>query len=81
MTKKDRLEELEEILEIKKRNNNQICWIKYNPQSDMSYDIINADEDIRWMIFEIKKLREENKELKNFSKTLRDQIEEELNRK
>jgi len=74
----DRLDELEELLKTKKRNKNQICWIKYNPNAEMNYDIIEAEEDIKWMIFEIKKLRNENKELKEFVETLRDQIEEEL---
>ncbi len=76
--KKDRLEELEEILKIKKRNQNQICWIKFNPNSDLNYDIIEAEEDVKWMIFEIKRLRHENKELKEFAEALRDQIAREL---
>lgn len=77
--KSDRLDNLEALLKRKKRNGNQICWIKYNPDSAMSYDIIDAEEDIEWMIYEIKLLRRENKELKEFAKALRDQIVEELN--
>ena len=76
--KSDRLHKLEELLKTKKRNGNQICWIKYNPDSDMSYDVTDAEEDIKWMLFEIKRLRNENMELKNFAETLRDQISEEL---
>ncbi len=76
--KKDRLDNLEALLKRKKQNGNQICWIKYNPDSDMSYDVVDAEEDIEWMIYEIKLLRRENKELKEFAKALRDQISEEL---
>lgn len=76
--KNDRLDDVEELLKRKKRNGNQICWIKYNPDADMKYDILDAEEDIKWMLFEIKRLRSENRELKEFAETLRDQISEEL---
>jgi hypothetical protein len=66
--KNDRMDKLEELFQRKKRNGNQICWIKYNPELDMKYDVIDAEEDIKWMIYEIKKLRTENIELKNFVK-------------
>lgn len=79
--KNDRLDEVEALLKRKKQNGNQICWIKYNPESDMSYDVIDAEEDIEWMVYEIKLLRRENKELKEFAKALRDQITEELKSK
>ncbi len=76
--KNDRLDQVEALLKRKKQNGNQICWIKYNPDSDMSYDVTDAEEDIEWMVYEIKLLRRENKELKEFAKALRDQISEEL---
>jgi len=76
--KNDRLGKLEELLKRKKRNGNQICWIKYNPDSDLNFDVADAEEDIKWMLFEIKRLRNENIELKNFVETLRDQISVEL---
>lgn len=76
--KKDRLDNIEALLKRKKQNGNQICWIKYNPEADMSYDVVDAEEDIEWMIYEIKQLRKENKELKEFATALRDQISEEL---
>jgi len=79
--KNDRLDQIEALLKRKKRNGNQICWIKYNPDSDMSYDVTDAEEDIEWMVYEIKQLRRENKELKEFAKVLRDQISEELRNK
>ena len=74
----DRLKKVEELLKRKKSNGNQICWIKYNPDSDLNYDILDAEEDIKWMLFEIQRLRNENKELKEFAETLRDQMSEEL---
>lgn len=77
----DRLEKVEELLKRKKRNGNQICWIKYNPDAEMDYDILDAEEDIKWMLYEIKQLRIENKELKEFAEVLRDQMSEELNHK
>ncbi|MBB6482041.1 hypothetical protein [Spirochaeta isovalerica] len=76
----DRLEKVEELLKRKKRNGNQICWIKFNPDAEMSYDISDAEEDIKWMLYEIKRLQNENRELKEFAETLRDQMTEELNR-
>ena len=74
----DRLEALEELLKRKKRNGNQICWIKFNPDAEMNYDVLDAEEDIKWMLYEIKRLREENRELKEFAGALRDQIAAEL---
>lgn len=76
----DRLDKVEELFKRKKNHGNQICWIKYNPDADMSYDIIDAEEDVKWMLYEIKRLRAENKELKEFAEALRDQIADELNR-
>lgn len=76
----DRLGKVEELLKRKKRNGNQICWIKYNPDAELSYDIVDAEEDIKWMLYEIKRLQNENRELKEFAETLRDQMTEELNR-
>lgn len=77
----DRLEALEELLKRKKRNGNQICWIKFNPDAEMNYDVLDAEEDIKWMLYEIKRLREENRELKEFAGALRDQIAAELDGK
>lgn len=74
----DRLEKVEELLKRKKKNGNQICWIKFNPDAEMSYDVVDAEEDIKWMLYEIKRLRSENRELKEFAEALRDQISEEL---
>lgn len=76
--KTDRLEKVEELLKRKKRNGNQICWIKFNPDAELSYDVVDADEDIKWMLYEIKRLRDENKELKEFVEAMRDQMKEEL---
>ena len=75
---KDRLREIEDLLERKKRQGNQLCWLKYNRNAEMKYDIQNAEEDIRWMIYEIKRLREENQNYKEFIDSIRTQMASEL---
>ncbi len=74
----NRLKELEEKFERKKRNGNSLCWIRYNPASDFDYDVVDAMEDVRWMVFEIKRLQEENRHYKEFIATLKDQMMSEL---
>jgi hypothetical protein len=76
--KKDRLSELENKLALKKRNGSQLIWMKYNPNAEFDYDISDATEDIRWMIFEIKKLREENIQYREFINSYKAQMKEEL---
>jgi hypothetical protein len=75
---KDRLSELEAKLALKKGRGNQLFWIKYNPGADFDYDIKDATEDIHWMIFEIKRLRDENEQYKEFIESYKDQIAREL---
>jgi len=74
----DRLAEIEALLKRKKRQENQLCWLKYNRNSEMKYDIVNAEEDIKWMIYEIKRLREENRNYKEFIDSIRKQMAAEL---
>lgn len=74
----NRLGKIEELLEKKKRGGNQLCWLKYNPNNTYKYDIIDAEEDIAWMIYEIKRLRSENENYREFIDTLRQQMSDEL---
>lgn len=74
----DRLAELEDKLEKKKNRGHQLYWIKFNPGADFDYDINDATEDIHWMIYEIKRLREENSHYKEFVDSYKDQIKKEL---
>ena len=74
----DRLEKVEKLFERKKQWKNQLCWIKYNPLYDYNYEIQNAEEDFQWMIYEIKRLREENAQYREFIDTIRRQMEEEI---
>jgi len=74
----ERLEKIERLLEKKKRAGNQLCWLKYNPKNSYKYDIIDAEEDIAWMIYEIKRLRSENTNYREFIDTLRQQMTDEL---
>jgi alanyl-tRNA synthetase len=74
----DRLKTIERLLEQKKRQRNQLCWLRYNASSQFKYDVENAEEDVAWMIFEIKRLREENQNYKEFIDSLRRQMEGEL---
>ncbi len=78
--KKDRLERVEKLFERKKKWKNQLCWIKYNPVADYNYDIENAEEDFEWMIYEIKRLRGENSQYREFIDSMRAQLDDELSR-
>jgi len=76
----DRLKKVEELFERKKRWKNQLCWIKYNPEAIYKYDIQNAEEDFKWMLYEIKRLRDENETYREFIDSVRAQIEDEIHR-
>ena len=77
-TDQDRLKELEQKFERKKRRGNRLCWIKYNPSAEYSYDVEDADEDFRWMVYEIKQLKEETRQYKEFIAAIKDQMISEL---
>ena len=70
----DRLDSLEKKFDRNIRRGNRLCWIKYNPGAEYGYDVVDADEDIRWMVFEIKRLRDENRHYKEFIGSLKDQM-------
>ena len=74
----DRLKKVERLFTRKKHWKNQLCWIKYNPLAEYNYDIENAEEDFEWMIYEIKRLREENAQYREFIDTIRGQLEDEM---
>jgi len=76
--KTDRLIELEKKLALKKRKGTQLFWITYNPGAAFDYDVTDASEDIGWMIYEIKRLREENSHYREFIGNYKKQMEEEL---
>ena len=74
----DRLLRLEQLLEKNDRRGSRLSWIRWNPNSKYGYEIDDAREEIRWMVYEIKKLREENTELKSFVDNFREAIEDQL---
>ena len=74
----DRLLRLEQLLEKNDRRGSRLSWIRWNPNSKYGYEIDDAREEIRWMVYEIKKLREENAELKSFVDNFREAMEEQL---
>jgi hypothetical protein len=74
----ERLARLELLLEKNDRRGSRLCWIRWDPNSKYGYEIDDAREDIRWMIYEIKKLREENAELKSFVDNFREAMEDEF---
>ena len=74
----DRLEFIEELLEKKDKQKNGLFWIRWKPGSKFGYEINDAREDINWMIYEIKRLQQENKELKEFVDSFRKALEDEL---
>jgi len=74
----DRLIRLEQLLEKNDRRGSRLSWIRWNPNSKYGYEIDDAREEVRWMVYEIKKLREENAELKSFVDTFREAVEEQI---
>jgi hypothetical protein len=55
----DRLEHVK-----KKIKQAKVYYSRYNPRSDMMYDVEECGDDIRWMIYEVERLREENAQLR-----------------
>jgi len=76
--KPDRLSELEKKIAFKKRKGTQLVWVTFNPGAEFDYDVSDASEDINWMIYEIKRLREENTHYSEFVNTYRKQMGKEL---
>ena len=74
----DRLEYIEELLEKKDKKKSGLFWIRWKPGLKFGYEINDAREDINWMIYEIKRLKQENKELKEFADSFRKALEDEL---
>lgn len=74
----DRLNRLEQVLEKKDRRGSRLCWISWDSNSTYGYEITDAREEVRWMVYEIKKLREENAELKAFADSFREAIEDQF---
>lgn len=74
----ERLEKLEQKLEKNDRRGSRLCWIRWDPNSKYGYDINDAREEIRWMVYEIKQLREENAELKAFVDNFREAMEDQF---
>jgi hypothetical protein len=75
---RDRLAELEENFRRKKRNRTQLFWMKYNPEAEYKWDLVDAREDVEWMIAEIKRLREELEMYRELTDELKRQLREEL---
>jgi hypothetical protein len=55
----DRLKSIKDRLK-----KSQMYYSRYSPRSDMMYEVDEADEDVNWMIYEIERLQEENRLLK-----------------
>lgn len=55
----DRLKSIKDRLKKSK-----MYYSRYSPRSDMMYEVDGADEDVNWMIYEIERLQEENRVLK-----------------
>jgi hypothetical protein len=47
-----------------KLKKSRMYYSRYSPRSDMMYEVDEADEDMRWMVYEIERLRGENRELR-----------------
>ncbi|MFP4483249.1 MAG: hypothetical protein ACOCYG_07230 [Spirochaetota bacterium] len=75
---RDRLAELEENFRRRKRNRTQLYWMKYNPVADYKWDLVDAREDVEWMIAEIKRLRSELAMYRELTEELKRQIRQEI---
>lgn len=69
---------MEKLLEEKDRRGNRLCWIRWDPNSKYGYDIEDAREEVHWMVYEIRRLKEENAELKSFVDNFRLALETEM---
>lgn len=74
----DRLQKIEKLLEYRKNRNSKLSWITYKPSAEYSYEVEDAEEDVAWMVWEIKRLRRENQEYREFIDSVRAQMEEEF---
>jgi len=46
---------------IKKRlRKSKVYYSRYSPGSDFMFEVDEADEDLKWMVYEIERLRKEN---------------------
>ena len=70
---KDRLDHLREKIKTQR-----LFYSRYNPSSEKLYDVEEAEQDFRWMIHEIERLRLENEQLKEFVAYTRQEITREL---
>ena len=69
---------IEDLLKTREKRGSRLCWIRWDPNSSYGYDIEDAREDIEWMIDEIKRLQEENAELRSFADMFRETVEKEV---
>ena len=50
---------------IKKRlKKSKVYFSRYSPRAEMMFEVDEADEDVKWMEYEIERLREENRALR-----------------
>ena len=49
---RDRLEYIRDRL-----SRSRVYYSRYNPHAELMYDVEDAEEDVRWMIYEIERLR------------------------
>jgi hypothetical protein len=49
------IDRLEHIRNRLKRG--KVYYSRYNPSADLLYEVEDAEEDVRWMLYEIERLR------------------------
>jgi hypothetical protein len=53
------------LIHIKKQlKKSSVYYSRYSPRSDMMYELHEADDDLKWMVYEIERLRDENRALR-----------------
>jgi regulator of replication initiation timing len=53
------------LIHIKKRmKKSKVYYSRYSPRAELLYEVDEADEDLKWMVYEIERLRGENESLR-----------------
>ena len=71
-------ERLEQI--SKRLKSHRIYYSKYNPRSDVLYDVTDANEDVSWLVYEVERLADENSRLREMVEYFKGDLSRDLQR-
>jgi regulator of replication initiation timing len=53
------------LIHIRKRmKKSKVYYSRYSPRAELLYEVDEADDDLKWMVYEIERLRKENEVLR-----------------